>query len=267
VVVLAGRREWQRKYLDYRALAEGLRVQSYWRRAGIVNLATPIFAHDNFLQKQDVELGWIRNVMRGASLDGMLVPVPDTAEQVDAVIREWIGTAQSGGQLQYYARTSVRKERLHHRAELLGLYCVGLGVAISVVLAIFARQFDAHLKHNLVSAMGILSIVAAVHEAYEYKKADKELIKQYRFMQRIFGAAQRRLSTTGNVEDKRRILRALGEAALTEHAEWTLMHRERPLQLECLLVRDESGIDEIRFGAHERRVVDCDPDRAGAHAR
>ena len=43
--------------------------------------------------------------------------------------------------------------------------------------------------------------------------------------------------------------------------------RERPLQLECLLVRDESGIDEIRFGAHERRVVDGDPDRAGAHAR
>ena len=230
VVLLAGRREWQRKYLDYRALAEGLRVQSYWRRAGIVNLATPIFAHDNFLQKQDVELGWIRNVMRGASLDGMLVPVPDTAEQVDAVIREWIGTAQSGGQLQYYARTSVRKERLKHRAELLGLGCVGLGVAISVVLVIFARQFDAHLKHVLVSAMAILSVLAGVHEAYEYKKADKELIKQYRFMQRIFGAAQRRLVTTSDVEDKRRILRALGEAALTEHAEWTLMHRERPLQ-------------------------------------
>jgi hypothetical protein len=230
VVLLENRREWQRKYLDYRALAEGLRVQSYWRRAGIVNLATPIFAHDNFLQKQDVELGWIRNVMRGASLDGMLVPVPDTAEQVDAVIDQWIGAQGSDGQLQYYARTSLRKERLHHRAELLGLWCVGLGVAISVVLAIFARQFDAHLKHNLVSAMGILSILAAVHEAYEYKKADKELIKQYRFMQRIFGAAQRRLATTSDVQDKRRILHALGEAALTEHAEWTLMHRERPLQ-------------------------------------
>jgi hypothetical protein len=78
--------------------------------------------------------------------------------------------------------------------------------------------------------MGILSILAAVHEAYEYKKADKELIKQYRFMQRIFGAAQRRLATTSDVQDKRRILHALGEAALTEHAEWTLMHRERPLQ-------------------------------------
>lgn len=230
VVLLATRREWQRKYLDYRGLAEGLRVQSYWRRAGIISLDSPIFAHDNFLQKQDVELGWIRNVMRGASLDGMLVPVPDAVEQVDAVIDEWIGTPGSAGQLQYYARTSVRKERLHHRAELLGLWCVGLGVAISVVLAAFARQFDAHMKHNLVSAMGMLSVVAAVHEAYQFKKADKELIKQYRFMQRIFGAAQRRLATTADVDDKRRILRALGEAALTEHAEWTLMHRERPLQ-------------------------------------
>ena len=230
VVMLASRREWQRKYLDYRALAEGLCVQSYWRRAGIVNLGTPTFAHDNFLQKQDVELGWIRNVMRGASLDGMLVPVPDVAAQVDAVIGEWIGTPQAGGQLHYYSLTASRRERLHHRAEVLGLCCVGLGVGISVVLAIFARQFDAHLKHTLVAAMGILSVAAAVHEAYVYKKADKELIKQYRFMQRIFGAAQRRLAACTSVQEKQRILRALGEAALTEHAEWTLMHRERPLQ-------------------------------------
>ena len=29
---------------------------------------------------------------------------------------------------------------------------------------------------------------------------------------------------------KRRVLQTLGEAALAEHAEWTLMHRERPLE-------------------------------------
>ncbi|MFD0740484.1 hypothetical protein ACFQZQ_14460 [Lysobacter koreensis] len=230
VMLLASRREWQRKYLDYRALAEGLRVQSYWRRAGIVDLNTPTFAHDNFLQKQDVGLGWIRNVMRGASLDGMLVPEAPGAAQVDAVIDDWIGTPQAGGQLHYYALTAARRARVHSRAELLGLLCVGLGVGISALLAIFARQFDDHLKETLVAIMGILSVAAAVHEAYAYKKADKELIKQYRFMQRIFGAAQRRLKTCAGVQDKRRILRALGEAALTEHAEWTLMHRERPLQ-------------------------------------
>ena len=229
VTGLASRREWQRKYLDYRTLAEGLRVQSYWRRAGIVAPGMEAVAHDNFLQKQDVELGWIRNVMRGASLDGMLVPVISDEQQVQAVIEEWIGTPRSNGQLGYYSGSALRRMRLHRRAESLGLVCVALGVGISVVLAIFARQFDAHLKHNLVSVMGFLSVAAAVHEAYMHKKADKELIRQYQFMQRIFGAAQRLLDGGVEVEEKRRILQALGEAALTEHAEWTLMHRERPL--------------------------------------
>ena len=229
VTGLASRRQWQRKYLDYRTLAEGLRVQSYWRRAGIVFPGTPAFAHDNFLQKQDVELGWIRNVMRGASLDGMLVPVTADSTQVDAVISEWIGTSRSGGQLGYYSSSALRRSRLHHRAELMGHACIGLGVALSVLLAIFAHRYDEHLKHTLVSVMGILSVVAAVHEAYVHKKADKELIRQYRFMQRIFGAAQRLLDSAGGLAEQRGILRALGEAALTEHAEWTLMHRERPL--------------------------------------
>lgn len=229
VVTLANRRAWQRKYLDYRTLAEGLRVQSYWRRAGIVVPGGSVFAHDNFLQKQDVELGWIRQVMRGASLDGMRVPVLADAGQVEAVIGEWIGTLHSGGQLDYYSASSQRRTRLHHRAEMAGLVCIALGVGVSVVLVIFARAFDAHLKHVLVSVMGILSVVAAVHEAYVHKKADKELIRQYRFMQRIFGSAQRLLDGTRDAEEQRRILVALGEAALTEHAEWTLMHRERPL--------------------------------------
>lgn len=230
-VVLAARRgDWQRKYLDYRALAEGLRVQSYWRRAGITDIGTATFAHDNFLQKQDVELGWIRNVMRAASLDGMLWPVPAAAAQVDAVIDDWIGTPQGGGQLHYYSLAAARRSRVHGRAEWLGLWCLGLGVAISVVLAIGAYYFDAQLKGTLVAALGVVSVAAAVHEAYTYKKADKELIKQYRFMQRIFGAAQRRLNNASGLAEKRQVLRAVGEAALTEHAEWTLMHRERPLQ-------------------------------------
>ena len=226
---VASRREWQRKYLDYRTLAEGLRVQSYWRRAGIVLPGTSAFAHDNFLQKQDVQLGWIRNVMRGASVDGMLVPSPAGAEQVEAVIDEWIGTVGSGGQLSYYSRAALRKARLHHHAELVGKICIGLGVGLSVLLAIFAHWFDPHLKHTLVSAMGILSVIAAVHEAYVHKKADKELIRQYGFMQRIFGSAKRLLDNCNGLEERRGVLRALGEAALTEHAEWTLMHRERPL--------------------------------------
>jgi hypothetical protein len=227
---MAQRREWHRKYIDYRALAEGLRVQSYWRRAGIVDTSRPSFAHDNFLQKQDVELGWIRNVMRGASVDGMLVPLSPARDGLDPVIREWIGAPGADGQLDYYVQTAARRSVHHRRTELLASLCLWTGIGLSLLLAVFARLLDDELQNLTVAAMGLLSLTAAVHEAYAYKKADKELIKQYRFMARIFGAAQRRLSLCRDDEERRQLLRTLGEAALAEHAEWTLMHRERPLE-------------------------------------
>ncbi|MEO7149687.1 MAG: hypothetical protein ABIY40_07115, partial [Rhodanobacteraceae bacterium] len=60
--------------------------------------------------------------------------------------------------------------------------------------------------------------------------ADKELIKQYRFMHRIFAGARAALDSTSDAAEQREILRALGEAALAEHAEWAVMHRQRPLE-------------------------------------
>ncbi|HMB43987.1 MAG TPA: DUF4231 domain-containing protein [Luteimonas sp.] len=230
VTAIAERREWHRQYIDYRALAEGLRVQSFWRRAGIVDISSPSFAHDNFLQKQDVELGWIRNVMRGASLDGILKPTPAGPAAVADVIEEWIGAADSPGQLHYFKVTAARRTRQHAHTTLLGNTSLWIGIAISLVLAVFAHQFGGRTQNLMVAAMGVLSVAAAVHEAYAYKKADKELIKQYRFMQSIFSAARHRLKKCTSLHERRQILRTLGEAALAEHAEWTLMHRERPLE-------------------------------------
>jgi hypothetical protein len=227
---LAQRREWHRKYIDYRALAEGLRVQSYWRRAGIVDSSRPSFAHDNFLQKQDVELGWIRNVMRGASVAGMRVPAAPGRDGLAAVIREWIGAPGSPGQLDYYLATAGKRALQHRRSELLASACLWVGIGLSLLLVLLARRLDGEVQGWMVAAMGVLSLTAAVHEAYAYKKADKELIKQYRFMARIFTAARRRLAQSRSDDEQRQILRTLGEAALAEHAEWTLMHRERPLE-------------------------------------
>jgi hypothetical protein len=230
LATLARRRAWHRKYLDYRALAEGLRVQSYWRRAQVVNLRHPAFSNESFMQEQDLELGWIRNVLRAASLEGLLVPTKGDAEAVDEVIHEWIGTPASDGQLRYFTVTGARRERQHRRAELWATTSLAVGIGISVVLALFAHRWGYEIKTVLVVAMGLLSVAAGVHEAYAHKKADKELVKQYRFMQRIYAGARRRLDITPDAADRRGILRVLGEAALAEHAEWTLMHRERPLE-------------------------------------
>ncbi|HWS41392.1 MAG TPA: hypothetical protein VN247_08935, partial [Arenimonas sp.] len=225
VAGLAKRREWHRKYIDYRVLAEGLRVQSYWRRAGIVDNSTPSFVHENFLQHQDVELGWIRNIMRSASIESLLSPNVDTEPQVNVVIEEWIGDPDFAGQLHYYSKSSENRTRLRNHFEMLGNAFLWAGIAISVVLVIFAQLLQDDLQNIMIASMGALSVAAAIHEAYAYQKADKELIKQYRFMQRIFAATKQRLNTCENVEEQRQLLRTLGEAALAEHAEWTMMNR------------------------------------------
>jgi hypothetical protein len=78
--------------------------------------------------------------------------------------------------------------------------------------------------------MGAVSILAAVREAYAFRKADKELVRQYRAMARLFSAARRALDFSSDAATQRGILRTLGEAALAEHAGWSLVHRERPLE-------------------------------------
>jgi hypothetical protein len=49
-------------------------------------------------------------------------------------------------------------------------------------------------------------------------------------MQRIFAAARDALEQATDVAEQREILRSLGETALAEHAEWAVMHRQRPLE-------------------------------------
>ena len=230
VALIAHRRGWHRKYLDYRALAEGLRIQSYWRRAGIVTGADHEFAHENFLQKQNLELGWIRNVMRAASLYPSTHPVEPDDASLREVIAEWVGESGKSGQLNYYEQKTVERTRLHRITTAVGRVSLWGGIAISVFLALFATRLHEGTKVTLVTVMAVLYIVAAVREAYAYRKADRELIRQYHFMQRIFATARAALDRTTDAGRQRAILHALGEAALTEHAEWTLMQRERHVE-------------------------------------
>ena len=49
-------------------------------------------------------------------------------------------------------------------------------------------------------------------------------------MGRIFSNARRKLDSARSDVERRAVLRALGDAALDEHAEWIMVHRERPLE-------------------------------------
>jgi hypothetical protein len=156
IAAAAARQDWHRKYIDYRALAEGLRVQTFWRRAGLTITGDAEFAHDNFMQKQDVELGWIRNVMRQVGLAPTTSPRDSDAAAhiVDEVVDAWVGRPGQSGQLAYYERKSVLRERHHVRTQRLGSACLWAGIGISVLLALFHRGLGDATRNVLVTVMG-----------------------------------------------------------------------------------------------------------------
>ncbi|MEJ2604436.1 MAG: hypothetical protein P8172_14315, partial [Gammaproteobacteria bacterium] len=100
----------------------------------------------------------------------------------------------------------------------------------AIALFIFATDDLAdRVRDPIVILMGILLLSIGIRQSYAFSTADSELVKQYEFMYRIFRNARRRIDATDDPEEQRRVLKVLGDAALEEHAEWILMHRERSI--------------------------------------
>jgi hypothetical protein len=220
-------RAWHRKYLDYRALAEGLRVQFYLAAAGITSDNESKFTHDNFLQTQDPELGWIRNVMRVAGTRVDADPEVTTSGLV-FTIREWIGDATSG-QISYYQRKAAQWLRRNRNTERMSTASLAASVAVVLVILVAGESIGERVVDPLFATMGAVLMAYAVRQGYAQSTAERELIKQYEFMLRVFANAKRRLDGADDDSERRQVIRALGGSCLDEHAEWILMHRDRSL--------------------------------------
>jgi len=160
-------------------------------------------------------------------VSGMLAdvsPNPD-AKGLAYVVREWIGSAKFGGQLRYYRTKAsqyvLRRTQLESLARLMAVLVSGVTIASVLVT-------DDRVRSLLFLALGASLLVYSVRQSYAHRVAEKDLIKQYDFMYSIFRNARKRLSSAIDDVERRRILRALGESALDEHAEWIFLHRERP---------------------------------------
>jgi hypothetical protein len=222
---LARRGAWHRKYLDYRTLAEGLRVQFYWAAAGVTSGNVTKFAHDNFLQMQDPDLGWIRNVMRVAGTECDARPSGDR-EGLDFAVREWIGDEKSG-QLGYFARKSAERSLKHGATQRIGQMGLWASAATLAILMFVGAGIPDEVRNPLTYGMGCVLLAVGVRQSYAKSTAESELIKQFDFMHRIFFNARRRIDGAESDFERRRILKLLGDAALEEHAQWILMFRER----------------------------------------
>ena len=219
---------WQRRYHDYRVLAEALRVQFYWAVAGVERPAASRFGHDTFLKRQDLELGWIRNMLRvaGQRDDASGETPPDIG--IEFVARDWVG-AEHRGQLHYYRHRWPQLLRRHRVTEMVDRVSFAAGLMLAGWLALAQLLFERQPTNALIVLMGLLPVIAALRQHYALRIAEGELINQYQFMERILTNAQQQLGRATNTAERRRILRELGDAALRENGQWILRQRERPI--------------------------------------
>ncbi|MDE2050810.1 MAG: hypothetical protein KGJ72_07305 [Gammaproteobacteria bacterium] len=225
ILLWQGRRDVQGRYLDYRALAEGLRVQFYWRLAGL-----PDSAASSYLRKQLDELRWIREALRAAAA---LHP-PQTAHP-ELAIEHWVG-----GQADYYGdRAHSQRERLHLLERRSRIF-LGAGLLATAGLVLFWNRLESLPDWHrwIVVLMGFAPIGAALWETYAERLGLRTQVNQYARFAGIFRRAQRfaeRLERQPPRHDRHHalnaLLRELGREALMENGDWVLLLRERPIVL------------------------------------
>lgn len=226
VFLFAKRRDYENRYQDYRAISEALRVQIAWCHAG---MRTQL-VESSYLQMQRDELQWIRLALRNAFfISNAAQPrADDSPDHEDC--RNWITGDQ--GQLGYYERAGRREERRARTARRWSLVAVVAGILISASAGAASAMFHgidprwpiAYLESVPITLGGLIALLLRF---YGEQRGYAENARRYQKMFAAFDAANRRLRDhIGNPSD---VLRELGHEALTEHADWLTLRRERPI--------------------------------------
>lgn len=214
--------EIEEKFLEYRALAEGLRVQLYWL---VVDLDEE--AADHYLRKQRTELDWIRIAIRNCVLPIVRAHGPAAPGAIDLAVETWVRR-----QLDYYTRTAAKKERFTRRFDHSANGLVLSALLASLSLATWHMAISAITPLHNGFAVGIVVLLAAAGglKSYAEKLAFSEEAKQYARMAGIFKRCHDALPTL-TPDAARNTLVELGIEALRENGDWVLLHRARPVEV------------------------------------
>jgi hypothetical protein len=233
---LAKWKDYQNKHLDYRALAEGERVQLFWNLAG---LSEDVAEH--YLRQHRTDLEWIRNAIRAwnvVAVDPCLPgsPVPEANDKpasetaLDIVAKHWIEAQRTFFQ---DSKGKDRKSLARHERVATCFFLFGLGLAIVVVaLHLLRPEFGegSPWRNPLIVIMGMTPAIAAAIGGYAEKMAYSAQAKRYDWMNSLYDRAANQLANLMGHKDRagaQQLIFDLGKEALEENGDWVMIHRER----------------------------------------
>jgi hypothetical protein len=246
----AVRQRHQERYLDYRALAEALRVAVFWKLLGIGSRHVSAMARPDNAPRIDInpvraiadaypiqepgELAWVKVCLR--TLEGMDKPQGGLGEPIDpighAIARQfWVF-----GQSAWYRRQGSRHEQFVKWNELRSttLLVISLFVCVPILFYLLLTGTPYHwLPQGIILLVGLLPGVAAALTGYSERMAFKAQARQYDRMRMLFERAYKLLPP--DVDEEMRplayaVYHELGVEAMNENAEWVAIYRQRPIR-------------------------------------
>jgi hypothetical protein len=236
----------QGRFLDYRALAETLRVAMYWRILGIASpngkATDPPGVHDPgtiadaYPIKQPSELAWVKIALRALELvesgDGSSVKGQLDATGHAVVLHGWVQ-----GQYAYFR---TRGYRLKRHADVMSAHGLVLAASAPFVIVPIVLAFtspapagaETALRTILLIASGLLPGIGSIINGYSERLALGARARQYDRMRMLFERASELLPEeleSRNAVLTRAIYRELGQEAMRESAEWVSTYRQRPI--------------------------------------
>lgn len=217
-----GRHKREEQYLDWRSLAEGLRVQFFWRAAGVDDSVA-----DHYLTGDRDELEWIRQAVRNMAIGA---PAID-----DPAAMQWVREAWLKDQKDYFEKKTPENFSNHVRFNRLtqGFFFTAFVLITLTLPAHLQGMSDAVLNAlNLASAMSF--IMAAMLKTYAEQMAYEEQYNRYQVMGTLFKRALDHydaLMKEGNIEGAKLVLLKIGQEALAENAGWLRLHRQRQFEI------------------------------------
>ncbi|MEW5891134.1 MAG: hypothetical protein AB1768_19330 [Pseudomonadota bacterium] len=210
IIYTSSRAKNHERYLEYRSLAEVLRIATFWRLAGVT--VTPT---DRFLNQHWGNLRWVRS-----AVNALWVPDKLVAPHLELVKARWIEDQQ-----RYYDNRGAAIWRLTRLSRWSTKACFA-GSVLLAWLAVAKTEWQS--VATLGSGMLLLAVGAISH--YAHTRGWEENASRYRSMATPFSWC---LQIWRCVEEKtqRVLVQELGSECIAELSNWLLTHRNRPIDL------------------------------------
>ena len=227
-----GRREnFEQRHLDYRTLAEALRIQVMWMRSGL-NWSVAEY----YLRKHRNELRWIQFALRAYTTDDAVMQTLERRRTArigrhaaidEGAVRQWIVD-----QRDYFRRGAGKRERLLQLLNRLSgvTYALGLLAAFLEIAGHWIVNLQTY-QHELIMLMGVLPAFAGTIGAWMKQVAMSEEAARLTGMDLLFTQALDAWDEPRNARARSLIADDLGKEALHESADWLALRRGRRIEV------------------------------------